>query len=192
MCTAVHWTSIKREEKEGVKRATRRDCRERKDGRIIYSNNMATAIDDRQELLEQFQAVSPFAFVLFTDHRISNNRLVRHPLLWFSRWCCTYYNVYPGSLSIAGFISMLSWKPTLVGTTPGVAALYSVYPFFTPSLREISNVYIALTIVSIYKYMCGNREWLVWSKFRNTSTAGQILYFLHTAPVWCRLFLLCK
>lgn len=35
-------------------------CRggERKGGRIIYSGNMATAIDDRQELLEQFQAVS--------------------------------------------------------------------------------------------------------------------------------------
>lgn len=38
-----------------------RECRsgERKGGRIIYSDNMATAIDDRQELLEQFQAVSP-------------------------------------------------------------------------------------------------------------------------------------
>lgn len=60
------------------------------------------------------------------------------PMVFHS--CCTHYYLHPAFLSIAGFISMLSWKPTLVGPTPGVAALHSVYSFFTPSLREISNV----------------------------------------------------
>lgn len=62
MCTTIHgtWTSRLGEKIDAVRWATQTDCGERKDRRIIYSYNMATAIDDRQELLEQFQAVSPF------------------------------------------------------------------------------------------------------------------------------------
>lgn len=62
---------------------------------------MATTIDDRQELLEQFQAVS------------DQPSFSRFPGL-----ALTFQRAFPrrrGSLSIAGLISVLSlWKPTLV------------------------------------------------------------------------------
>lgn len=105
---------------------------------------MATAIDDRQELLEQFQAVSE-SFCLSRDELWT---IVLQDIRYYGFLLMLYYHVHPSFLSIAGFISMLSWKPTLVKTTPGVAALQSVYSFFTSSFREISNVCNVLRILS--------------------------------------------
>lgn len=83
------WTSTKERKVRGSEKGQRRDCRERKDESIIYSSNMATAIDDRQELLEQFQAVSPFVlrsrpFVLqsrvwYLERSTPNNNYVCFP-----------------------------------------------------------------------------------------------------------------
>lgn len=131
----VHRTATGRG-KRGSKKGPHRESRERKDERIIYSNNMATAIDDRQELLEQFQAVSE-SFCLSRDELWT---IVLQDIRYYGFLLMLYYHAHPSFLSIAGFISMLSWKPTLVKTTPGVAALQSVYSFFTSSFREISNV----------------------------------------------------
>lgn len=105
---------------------------------------MATAIDDRQELLEQFQAVSE-SFYLSCDELWT---IVLQDIRYYGFSLMLYYYVHPSFLSIAGFISMLSWKPTLVKTTPGVAALQSIYSFFTSSFREISNVCNVLKILS--------------------------------------------
>lgn len=126
---------------------------------------MATAIDDRQELLEQFQAVSPFvSFVSASSQWTIYEAIGCDTLVTMAfRWCSiALLRATPASYRSPVLSACFRGKPTLVGTTPGVAALQSALLFLRHALFKFEAVEFATCRhVLFYLPPSRNETWLM-------------------------------